>query len=102
MLWKVLSEFPGEDQSAPPLRCGDITDFVIIRSQLHIIKHVVKFNYCTLKLINFYLKRRLCHKLFAVFLHPHKGDSQYHREEVTLHHWLPPQPPNKDWNEDIV
>ena len=42
MLWKVLSEFPGEDQSAPPLRYGDITDLVIIRNQLRIIKHVVE------------------------------------------------------------
>ena len=58
MLWKVLSEFPGEDQSAPPLRCGDITDFVIIRNQLRIIKHVVKFNYYTLKLINLFLFKK--------------------------------------------
>ena len=42
MLWMVLSEFPGEDQSAPPLRFGDITDLVIIRNQLRIIKHVVQ------------------------------------------------------------
>ena len=42
MLWKVLGEFPGEDQSAPPLRFGDITDIVIIRNQLHIIKHMVE------------------------------------------------------------
>ena len=42
MLWKVLSEFPGEDQSAPPLRFGDITNFVITRNQLRIIKHVVQ------------------------------------------------------------
>ena len=42
MLWKILSEFPGEDQSAPPLRFGDITDLVIIRSQLRIIKHMVQ------------------------------------------------------------
>ena len=42
MLWKVLSEFPGEDQSALPLRFGDITDLVIIRNQLRIIKHVVQ------------------------------------------------------------
>ena len=42
VLWKVLSEFPGEDQSAPPLRFSDITDLVIIRNQLRIIKHVVQ------------------------------------------------------------
>ena len=42
MLWKVLSEFPGEDQSAPPLRFADITDLVIIQNQLRIIKHVVQ------------------------------------------------------------
>ena len=42
MLWKVLSEFAGEDQSAPPLRFGDITDIVIIRNQLCIVKHVVQ------------------------------------------------------------
>ena len=42
MLWKVLSEFPGEDQRAPPLRFSDITDLVIIRNQLRIIKHVVQ------------------------------------------------------------
>ena len=59
MLWKVLSEFPGgEDQSAPPLRFGDITDFVIIRNQLHIIKHMVKFNYCAIKLINLFLFKK--------------------------------------------
>ena len=53
MLWKVLSKFPGEDQSTPfhyvsllPLRFSDITDFVIIRNQLRIIKHVVTFHYC--------------------------------------------------------
>ena len=42
MLWKVLSEFPGKDQSAPPLRFGVITDLVIIRNQLRIIKHMVQ------------------------------------------------------------
>ena len=36
----LLSEFPGEDQSASPLRFGDITDLVIIQNQLRIIKHV--------------------------------------------------------------
>ena len=39
MLWKVLSKFPGEDQSA---HFGDITDLVIIRNQLRIIKHMVQ------------------------------------------------------------
>ena len=38
MLWKVLSEFPGEDQSTPPLCFGDITDLVIIRNQEYIIE----------------------------------------------------------------
>ena len=42
MLWKVLSKFPGDNQSAPRLRFGDITDLVIIQNQLHIIKHVVQ------------------------------------------------------------
>ena len=42
MLWKVLGEFPGEDQSALPLCFGDITDIVIIRNQLRIIKHMVQ------------------------------------------------------------
>ena len=37
MLWKVLSKFPGEDQSAPPLRFGDITEFVINEYHLHMI-----------------------------------------------------------------
>ena len=43
MLWKVLSEFPGEDQSAPPLRFGDITDLVIIRVLLNMWFRRYKF-----------------------------------------------------------
>ena len=58
MPWKVLSEFPGEDQSAPPLRFGDITDFIITRNQLRIIKHMVTFNYCALKLILIFLFKK--------------------------------------------
>ena len=48
MLWKVLSEFPGVDQSALPLCCGDIANFVIIRISFayHLTRGYINFNYC--------------------------------------------------------
>ena len=42
MLWKVLSEFPGEDQSTPPLRFGDITNL----SYMNIICISLISGYC--------------------------------------------------------